>query len=176
MNEKKKCANCVCSGTRFAASIVVGGKDLNLGCFSSQDLATGAESFHRISFDTARMPSKLRNSPDVVVHALRQFAAQHNLTIDIAFHVFQQQGRFQAHLLTTKISANGTSQSDRVDLLDNGFVGQVLFLSPYCRESDDDALLKTEYGLACQISAKKLLLSTFPRVELQVPDLMLLAT
>ncbi len=144
-----------------------------LSVFQTLNKALNARGYSlSIATVAARMPSKLRNSPDVVVHALRQFAAQNNLTVDIAHHVFQQQGRFQAQLLTPKIGANGTNQFHCVDLLNNGFVGRVLFLSPYCRESDDDELLKTEYGLACEISAKTLLLSCFPRVELRVPNLL----
>lgn len=115
---------------------------------------------------TPTPPSKSRNSPDDVVQALRRFAAQNKLTIDVSYVDMEQ--CFHADLLTS------TNMFDTVLLRSMyGFVGSVFGQSPACLSTDKAAMPRAEYDLACQISERQLLLdSGYPCIELQVPDLL----
>ena len=106
-----------------------------------------------------------QHSPDDVVHSLPGFVAQNNLILNIQYTVHRC---FNAEIATTD------NMFDVVDLVQPGncFVVLVYDKSSNCDASNVDAKREAEYDLACQISGRQLLVSSVPRIELQVPDLL----
>jgi hypothetical protein len=100
-----------------------------------------------------------RNSRDAAVRALRDFAAQNKLTIQITY---TDRGRFHAELLTTTDSFDA---ADAAQLLSNRFVGSIFGQSPTCLVTDDDIKPKAEYDLACKIFKKIMRIGMFPGAE-----------
>ena len=104
------------------------------------------------------------NPPAYVLNALRAFAKQNNLTIQLRYSEY---GYFLAELLAaTKLLDIAYKNEDAKDE-----DAPILGISRGCDAANDAMREDAEYDLARKVSEKKLLLSRIPRVELQVPDL-----
>ena len=114
-------------------------------------------------------PSRAKYSRYDVVESLRRFAAQNNLTIQIAF----KEGRyFKAELLTATLVTESGFVVKGPAFPEPGAMPFGLGQSRDCLETDVYEMRQSEYNLACQISERTLQLSRFPPIKLEVPDLL----